>query len=128
MHRIIPLLLVLCAPAQAQNYPYGNPDIKCNNPVNDDSWWLEPHPTNQGEYLFSYINNIAECSDFFESIGVTAPDGFRVIMRVEVSVNDNNDERITIWPEDPQYMAYPPELVLPDSSEPGTIRLIPGVS
>ena len=49
-------------------------------------------------------------------------------MSVEVGVNDENDERITVWPEDLQYMAYPPELVVPDSSETFEIRILPGIS
>jgi len=122
------LLVVACAPAHAQDFPYGSPAAKCNQPQNDDFWSLEPSETVPGEYLFKYTNNLAQCSDSFEGIGVTASDGFRVIMTVEVGVNEADDERITVWPEDPQYMAYPPELVVPDSSETYEIRLIPGVS
>lgn len=131
MHKVIPFLLVLCAPAHAQNFPeylpYEPSISKCNMSENLDSWILEPSE-NQGEYLFTYINNLSECSNSWNGIGVTSEDGFKVILYVEVGVNDADDERIYVIPQDPQYMAYPAEILAPDSSEPYTIRLIPGVS
>jgi len=128
---IILSLMVSCAPAHADpspTYPYGSASNMCNIPENDDSWSLEPSETVSGEYVFTYINNLSQCSDNFEALGVTASDGFRIIMKVEAGINEAGDERITVWPEDPQYMAYPPELVVPDSSETYEIRLIPGMS
>lgn len=122
------LLMVLCIPAHAQNYPNNIPIAKCSIPENSDTWSLEPSETVPGEYLFKYTNNLAKCSDSFSSIAVIASDGFKVIMSVEVGVNDESDERITVWPEDLQYMAYPPELVVPDSSETYEIRILPGIS
>jgi hypothetical protein len=131
MNRLTLFFCLLCISAQAN--PYDNSITssaitKCNQPQNDDRWFLEPNPNIPGEYLFTYWNNIAECSDTLNGVGVETINGFRVILYVEVGVNDTKDELIYIIPEDPQYMSYPAELTVPDSSEPYTIRLIPGTS
>lgn len=96
--------------------------------VNGDKWSLEPSKEIEGEYIFSYINSLNKCSNQHGGIGVVASDGFRVVLYVVVGYNGTENELVYVIPEDPSYMAYPSELELPDSSEPATIRIIPGIS
>lgn len=99
----------------------------CHEPDQKDSWLLEPNKDIPGEYLFTYMNNQSECSSTLKGVGVTADDGFRVVLYVTVGVNANRDELIYVIPPE-GFMAFPPEIVAPDSSEPFFIRLIPGIS
>lgn len=115
------------ANAQDHPYHYGSTST-CGYIENRDSWILEPNKEIPGEYLFTYVNSNSECSNTISGAGVTAEDGFRVILHVTVGVNENRDELIYVIPEDGSYMAFPPEIIAPDSSEPYFIRLIPGMS
>ena len=86
------------------------------------------HPTKPGAYLFTYFNSPHECSRPRVAVTVAAPDGFTVTMWVTVGVDSENRERIEVIPEDPTYQAWPAELLLRDSAEPGQIEIIAGVS
>lgn len=97
----------------------------CSLPHNKDRWTLEANKDVPGEYVFTYWNSDAMCSDNLE-IGVVAEDGFRIFMTVKTD-QYSDDEYIYIVPDDMQYMAYPPELRLPDGAEPGVIRIIQGI-
>jgi len=96
--------------------------------VNGDKWSLEPSKEIKGEYIFSYTNSLNKCSNQHGGIGVEAEDGFRVVLYVVVGYNGTENELVYVIPEDPNYMSYPSELELQDSSEPATIRIIPGIS
>lgn len=133
MNKAILFSLVLCISAQplsGQDFPpnYWDHPGNCSIQTNKDTWELKPDPDRPGEYLFTYTNSLAKCSDTIKGQGVTSLDGFRVTLVVEVGVYGTEDELIYVIPDDPQYMSYPAEIIAPDSSEPFTIRLIPGVS
>ena len=123
------------SPVVAQVVPPGQrlPPYVCayqdelGNYPNHDRWTLEPHPTMEGVYRFSYWNSTAKCS-FNRVEGVVAEDGFRIILNVEIDhYPDSEDEYISVEPEDNQYMAIPPELRLGDGEEPGVILIYPGI-
>lgn len=101
--------------------------LDCSKKENQDHWKLKPNPDIPGEYLFEYTNNSAQCSEYLNGVAVTAPDGFRVVLFVKVGVNENADEHIWIIPDDSQYVPFPADLIVPDSSESYKIRLIPGM-
>ena len=136
MNRTALACVLMCISAQAaysQIYDDFPPQFwdhpgNCSIQTNKDSWELKPDPDHKGEYLFTYTNSLAKCSDTITGQGVVASDGFRVTLVVEVGVYGTEDELIYVIPDDPQYMSYPAEIIAPDSSEPFTIRLIPGVS
>jgi len=109
----------------SQDMPYHYIDPCMDN---GDKWSLEPSKEIKGEYIFSYTNSLNKCSNQHGGIGVVSSDGFRVILYVVVGINGTDNELVYVIPEDPQYMTYPAELELPDSSEPAIIRIIPGIS
>lgn len=120
------ILSVVGVAAFAQTLP-PNPAGMCALPENQDTWRLEPHPQNEGEYLFTYTNSEAKCSDNYDGVAITADDGFKVYLYVRVSAEQTDDELIWVVPEDGAYVPVPAEVLAPDSSVPYEIRLIPGM-
>jgi len=112
----------------AQNGQDGNYNYVDLCSINGDKWSLEPSKEFPGEYIFSYTNSIHKCSQTYGGRGLVASDGFRVILYVIAGYNGTENELVYVVPEDPAYMSIPAELNLPDSSEPGIIRIIPGIS
>jgi len=96
---------------------------------NPDRAELVQPPTKPGAYLFTYLNSPSECSGFMAGKHtVTAQDGFTVTMWVAIGVDSEHHERIEVIPDDITYQAWPAELLLRDSVEPGRIEIIAGVS
>ncbi|WHM52909.1 hypothetical protein [Sulfitobacter phage vB_SupP_AX] len=130
MHSLLSSLVVLCIfaqPLSAQDAPPLSMNMgNCSYPQNQDKYSLRPDPDNQGGYILYYQNGIANCSDSLNDVGVTNGD-FRIRLNVVIDY-EGSKELIWAIPEDPQYMAYPPELILEDSNEDGIIRFIPGIS
>jgi len=119
-------ILMSATPAFA-DAPHLNPDpLSCALPMNQDFWELKPDPEIMGQYLLTYHNHIAKCSDTLDGIGVVAEDGFRVQMYIVVDSTEG-EERITVIPEDLQYMAWPVESEL-DDGETITIKIFAGLS
>lgn len=133
MNRLISFSLALCMAAHPvigqdldpPSMTSSNP-ASCSFPSNQDKYSLRPDPDNHGGYILYYQNSIANCSDSLDDIGITYGD-FKIRLTVVVDY-EGDKELIYAYPEDPQYMAYPPELILEDSNEDGIIRFIPGVS
>lgn len=118
-------LTVVCLVSAAWGNPM-NSGGGCSSPANHDRYELRPDPENVGSYIFKYWNSQANCSDELNDVGISYQ-GFKIRLHVKVDYEDDA-EYIYVVPESSQYMAYPPELILKDGDEPGTIRLFPGIS
>ena len=139
MHRTLLLWLMMCIPAQAQDFmDWESVHIyeatSCSNPANRDRWGVR-EPTEEeilelgrGILVFEYLNNKASCSDSTEGLGIWY-EGKRILeLRVEVLGKEfQGQERITISldPDVPYAIFDGTSVLLHDSDEFYTWALFP---
>lgn len=143
MHRTLLLWLMMCIPAQAQDfmtredmeaYVQSQWENGCENPKNQDRWGVR-EPTEEeilehgrGIMVFEYLNNKAGCSDGTEGLGIWY-DGVRFLeLRVEVLGREyDSQERISFHldPDLPYAVFDNPMTLLHDSDDFHTWILYP---
>lgn len=70
-----------------------------------------------GRAIVTYYNSINECSNNMDRV-MTSDDGIAVRVIIEVGSADTDyRERITLFPQDPMMMAFPPDGDLLDGEE-----------
>lgn len=125
---LVVLFIVLVSPAFTQVIPdfdWKPVDSACSKEDHEDKYSLTPHPEVEGQYIFKYWNSKFSCSEYTTE-GIRAEDGFRVVMRVDVNVDDDRyggKEMVTITPPE-GYIVYPADPIRLKDGEEGEILIL----
>lgn len=92
------------------------PPTKCSIPANDDRYWIEMETILR--VVFRYYNHEAKCSDTIEGTIMGRGEPWEFTLEVIVGNGPLDDsEVIHITPHNPNYVATPGYVVIPDGME-----------
>lgn len=95
-------------------YPPPDPSTSCYAPGNADVYKIEDDGPDRA--IVTYYNAVTKCSDNVDTT-LTSPNGIAVQIIIEVGVDAEDRERVTVIPRSGQYMAFPPDAAVLDGEQ-----------